>query len=284
MVTRQAKREAAYKLIEDYEVSESRACRVLNFPLSTYRYQSQKTENSHLVERMKYWAEKRPRYGHPRIHEMIKRDGIKVNHKKTERLYYNVLDLGMRRKMKRKRYRCETRVPIEMPESPNLVWSMDFVSDQLACGKRIRGLTIIDVFSRFNHAVELDRSLSGMRVVQCLEKICTFEGYPKVITVDNGPEFICMALDRWAYQNGVKLKFSRPGKPTDNPYIESFNGRLRDEFLNTHWFVSLDHARKEAREWRREYNEERPHSSLGQLTPTEFLGKYYKTDALELIG
>lgn len=284
MVTRQAKREAAEKLIDDYEVSESRACRVLNFPLSTYRYQSQKTEDSHLVERMKYWAEKRPRYGHPRIHEMVKRDGIKVNHKKTERLYYNVLDLGMRRKMKRKRYRCETRVPIEMPESPNLVWSMDFVSDQLACGKRIRGLTVIDIFSRHNHTVEIDKSLSGVRVVQSLEKICAFEGYPKVITVDNGPEFICMALDRWAYKNAVKLKFSRPGKPTDNPYIESFNGRLRDEFLNTHWFMSLDHARKEAQEWRREYNEERPHSSLGQLTPTEFLEKFYKTNALELIG
>ncbi len=215
---------------------------------------------------------------------MVRRDGIHVNHKKTERLYYNVLNLGMRCKMKRKRYRCETRVPIEMPKVPNSVWSMDFVSDQLACGKRIKGLAVIDVYSRINHVLELDKSLSGMRVVQCLERVCAFEGYPKVITVDNGPEFICLALDRWAYANGIKLKFSRPGKPTDNTYIESFNGRLRDEFFNTHWFINLDHARGKAQEWRREYNEERPHSSLGRLKPQEFFEVYYITNAPKLTG
>lgn len=271
-------------LIDHYEVSEHRACRVIGFPLSTFRYKSCRVEDTRLVERMKYWAEKKPRYGHPRIHEMIKRDGIIANHKKTERLYYNVLDLGMRRKSKRKRYRCETRTPIELPKSPCEVWSMDFVSDQLASGKRIRGLTVVDIFGRYNLAIDLDTSLTGARVVQTLERICTFEGHPKIITVDNGPEFICLALDKWAYKNGVKLKFSRPGKPTDNPFIESFNGRLRDEFLNTHWFISLTHAQNEAENWRREYNEERPHSSLGMLTPREFLDTFYKLDTPELTG
>jgi len=284
VVTRQAKKEAARELIKTYEVSEGRACRVLQFPLSTFRYQHQKKEDTELVERMKYWAEKRPRYGHPRIHEMVKRDGFEVNHKKTERLYYNVLNLTIRAKKKRKRYRCEMRSPIEMPSLPNEVWSMDFVSDQIACGKRIRGLAIVDIFGRYNHAIEIDTSLSGGRVVQVLERICWGVGYPKVISVDNGPEFICMALDRWAYKHGVRLKFSRPGKPTDNPFIESFNGRLRDEFLNAHWFTSLDHARDEVRRWRKEYNEERPHSSLGMKTPKEWLEEYYKLDAPELTG
>lgn len=271
-------------MIKEYQVSQSRACRVLSFPLSSFRYQKRKREDSHLVDRMNYWAEKRPRYGHPRIHEMIKRDGIHVNHKKTERLYYKTLKLALRRKTKKKRYRCETRTPLETPRTPHDLWSMDFVSDQLGCGKRIRGLTIVDVFSRMNHALEIDKSLSGARVVQTLEMVCAFEGYPSIISVDNGPEFVCMALDKWAYKNNVKLKFSRPGKPTDNPYIESFNGKLRDEFLNMHWFLSLEHARREAQEWRREYNEERPHSSLNQLTPKEFLEKYYATDAPKLTG
>jgi putative transposase len=255
----------------------------MNFPLSSFRYRSKKKDDPELIERMKHWAEKKPRYGHPRIHEMIRRDGFKVNHKKTERIYYNLLDLGMRRKKRRKRYRSETRVPIENPIRPNQVWSMDFVSDQLSCGKRIRGLTVLDVFGRYNHGIELYHSLSGKLVVGILEKICSFAGYPEIITVDNGPEFICIAMDRWAYSHGVKLKFSRPGKPTDNPYIESFNGKLRDEFLNSHWFTSLEHARSEAAVWQKEYNEERPHSSLGMFTPEEYLNKYYRKNRLELI-
>ena len=229
---------------------------------------------------MKYWAEKRPRYGHPRLHELLKRDGHKVNHKRTERLYYNVLKLGLKRKAKRKRYRCETRTPIEAPSAPNEVWSMDFISDQLSDGRRIRGLNIVDVFDRYNEGIDLDTSLSGVRVVERLKMICDESGVPKMITVDNGPEFICMALDKWAYENGVKLKFSRPGKPTDNPFIESFNGKCRDEFLNMHWFKSLSHARDEAAKWRMEYNEERPHSSLGMLTPSEFRGKYHKVTTM----
>ena len=283
-MTRQSKREAVQTLIEEYEVSENRACRVIKFPLSTYRYASKKKEDPELISRMKYWAEKRARYGHPRIHEMIRREGFRVNHKKTERLYYTVLDLGMRRRKRRKRYRSETRIPIEHPLKPNQVWSMDFVSDQLSSGKRIRGLTVIDIFGRYNHAIELDTSLSGKLVVAILEKICSFVGYPEIITVDNGPEFICMALDRWAYSHGVRLKFSRPGKPTDNPFIESFNGKLRDEFLNSHWFIDLDHARLEAAKWQKEYNEDRPHSSLGMLTPEEFVNQYSDRKRVELIG
>jgi len=225
---------------------------------------------------MTYWSEKRPRYGHPRIHEMILRDGFKVNHKRTERLYYQDLNLGLKGKKKKRRYRSEARVSIPFPSAPNKVWSMDFVSDQLSFGKRVRGLTVVDVFSKRNQALDFDFSLTGFKVVQILERVCDFEGAPEFITVDNGPEFICMALDKWAFSRNIKLHFSRPGKPTDNAFIESFNGKLRDEFLNMQWFLSLEDLRMKAQDWRDEYNNERPHSSLKMKTPKEFLESYDK--------
>lgn len=211
-----------------------------------------------------------------RIHEMVLRDGYKVNRKRTKRLYYKELKLGLKQKKKKRKYRSEARVPIPFPTEPNKVWSMDFVSDQLSFGKRGRGLAVLDVFSKINHALHFDFSLTGLKVIQVLERICEFEGTPDFITVDNGPEFICMALDKWANQKGIKLHFSRPGKPTDNAYIESFNGKLRDEFLNMHWFLSLEDLQRKAWEWREEYNNERPHSSLGMKTPKEFLEIYDK--------
>ena len=225
---------------------------------------------------MTYWSEKKPRYGHPRIHEMVLRDGFKVNHKRTERLYYRELKLGLKGKKKKRRYRSEARVSVPFPDAPVKVWSMDFVSDQLSFGKKVRGLTVIDVFSKRNQALDFDFSLTGFRVVQILERVCGFEGHPEFITVDNGPEFICMALDKWAFSKGIKLHFSRPGKPTDNAFIESFNGKLRDEFLNMHWFLSLEDLQIKAQEWRDEYNNERPHSSLKMKTPKEFLESYDK--------
>ncbi len=153
---------------------------------------------------------------------------------------------------------------------------MDFVSDQLSFGKRVRGLAVIDVFSKRNQALDFDYNLTGFKVVQILERVCEFEGVPDFITVDNGPEFICMALDKWAFAKGIRLHFSRPGKPTDNAYIESFNGKLRDEFLNMNWFLSLDDLQARAQHWRDEYNNERPHSSLNMKTPKEFLEDYDK--------
>lgn len=285
MVTRQEKREATQILIDKYQISKVRSCRVINFPLSSFRYQFKAQQDLRLIDRMKYWAEQRPRYGHPRIHEKLKRDGFEVNHKKTERLYYNVLKLSLRRKVKkRKRYRTEIRTPIEMPTTMNKVWSMDFVSDQIASGRRVRGLTVVDVFSKINQVLEFEYNLSGIKVRQILENVCSVEGYPEIITVDNGPEFICMALDRWAYEKEVKLKFSRPGKPTDNPFIESFNGKVRDEFLNMHWFENLWDLREKAIIWQEEYNFDRPHSALGMKTPMEFISEHTKPDAIELIG
>ena len=143
-------------------------------------------------------------------------------------------------------------------------------------GKRVKGLTVVDVFSKINHALEFDYGLNGFRVIHILENVCDFEGAPKVITVDYGPEFICLALDKWASQKGIKLHFSRPGKPTDNAFIESFNGKVRDEFLNMNWFSNLEDLKVKAQAWREEYNSVRPHSSLNMKTPKEFLEYYDK--------
>lgn len=260
-------------MISGYPVSELRACRVMSFPLSTYRYAPIRIDDASLLARMQKLADEKPRYGMPRIHELLRRSGERINHKRTERLYYSVLKLGLRRKKPRRRYRCETRSPLSTATGANQIWSMDFVSDQLSDGRRVRGLAVIDVYHRKNLALDFDTSLTGVRVVQNLDRICAVHGLPQIITVDNGPEFICLALDRWAYSNGVKLKFSRPGKPTDNPFIESFNGKMRDEFLNAHWFSGISDLRIKAAVWQKEYNEYRPHSSLGMLTPTEFAEK-----------
>ena len=260
MVGVPAQREAITFLKSEFKVSERKARKAVSIERSSIRYHKKPDKNIDLKYRMTYWSEKKPRYGHPRIQEMILRDGFKVNHKRTERLYYRELKLRLKGKKKKRRYRSEARVSIPFPGARVKVWSMDFVSDQLSFGKKVRGLTVIDVFSKRNQALDFDFSLTGFRVVQILERVCEFEGYPEFITVDNGPEFICMALDKWAFSKGIKLHFSRPGKPTDNAFIESFNGKLRDEFLNMHWFLSLEDLQAKAQEWRDEYNNERPHS------------------------
>lgn len=269
MVGAQAKREAVEILEEKYKVSERCACKLLEFPRSTKRYNSKKHDDSEIRGRILYWAEKRKRYGSPRIHHMLLRDGYEINHKKTERIYSEE-GLSLKRKKRKKQYKSEIRTPLQEPTKANEIWAMDFVSDQFNYGGRFKGLTVVDVFTKISPLIEVDRSLTGIRIVQSLSKAIEEYGKPEAICVDNGPEFICIALDKWASDHNVKLSFSRPGKPTDNAYIESFNGKFRDECLNMNWFSSLSMAREIIEEWRIEYNEERPHSSIGYLTPKEF--------------
>ena len=279
-MTLSAQKEAASTLQSTYRVSERRACRVLSLPISSKRYKTVPDKNVEVTARILHWAKERPRYGSPRIHQMlVRRDGLRVNHKRTERIY-SELRLSLRRPKRKKRYRSEVRVKPERAVNAGEVWAMDFVSDRLRDGRRVKGLTLVDTFSKENHVLEFDTSLTGDRVVKLLEFAVLMEGAPKAIQVDNGPEFICMALDKWAYSNGVSLYFSRPGKPTDNAYIESFNGKLRDEFLNMHWFGSMQELKRKADEWRRYYNEERMHGSLGWMTPAEFR----KKDELTALG
>ena len=199
---------------------------------------------------------------------MLKREGLVINHKRTERLYCEE-GLALRRKRCRKGA-AGVRVVMPSPQRPNQCWSMDFVTDSIATGWRFRALAIIDDYSRECLAIEVDTSLGGRRVVGVLERLAETRGLPEVITADNGPEFAGRALDEWAYRKGVKLNFIRPGKPIENAFAESFNGRLRDECLNTNWFISLKHAREIIEDWRRDYNEVRPHSSLKGSTPKEY--------------
>ena len=190
---------------------------------------------------------------------MLKREGWVVNHKRTERIYREE-GLVLRRKRRRKGT-AGARVIIPAPERPNQKWSMDFVSDSTVTGRRFRALTIVDDYSRECPAIEVDTSLGGVRVVGVLERLAETRGLPEVITVDNGPEFAGKAMDEWAYRRGIKLNFIRPGKPVENAFAESFNGRLRDECLNINWFMSIKHAREVIESWRQDYNEVRPHSS-----------------------
>ena len=208
--------------------------------------------------------------GPPTLHVLLRRDGWLVNPKRIYRLYKE-LGLQLRNKVPRRRVKAKLREGRTPATRSNETWAMDFVHDQLATGRKLRVLTIIDIFTRFSPAVDPRFSYKGEDVVATLERICRSTGYPQSIRVDQGSEFISRDLDLWAYQKGVVLDFSRPGKPTDNGFIESFNGKFRTECLNTHWFMSLDDARTKMEAWRRDYNEVRPHSAIGNKPPITLL-------------
>ena len=246
----------------------TRACGLVGISRSLYAYRSRRPACSTLRVRMCDLAAEKRRYGYRRIHVLLRREGWYINRKRTYRLYREE-GLAVKRR-KRKRIGLVERKPLPKPTSVNQSWSMDFVADTLCDGRKIRCLTIVDDCSRESPAIEVDTSIPGRRVVAVLERLADLRGLPLSITVDHGPEFESQVLDEWAYRHRVRLNFIRPGKPVENAYIESFNGRFRDECLNEHWFVTLAHARQVIENWRIEYNTERPHSSLGNLTPEQF--------------
>ena len=248
-----------------FRVSERRACRVAGVPRSTCRYRSVAKDQTALRVRLRDLAAARARYGYRRLHVLLRREGWKVNHKRVYRLYREE-GLGIRVKRRRKRV-SGPRVLPPPAQRPHERWSIDFLADGLVDGRRFRVLTIVDNVSRVSPAIEVATSLTGERVVAVLERLRRTVGVPDRIAIDNGPEFVSKALDAWAYGNGVQLEFSRPGKPTDNAYVESFNGHFRAECLDQHWFASLEEARQTIEAWRVEYNTERPHRALGQQTP-----------------
>ena len=228
-----------------------------------------KPDEEAIRKRLIKLAQTRRRFGCPRLHVMLRREGFMINHKRTERIYRQEgLALSIRR---RKKMASLLRTEIPKPDYANHIWSMDFMRDNLASGRTIKVLSVVDEWTRKCFRIEVDTSINGVRVARVLSEIAQMEELPEVIIIDNGPEFISNALDAWAYQRGVKLTFIRPGKPVENAYIESFNGRLRDECLNENWFLTLEHARRIIEKWRIDYNTARPHSSLGYLTPEEFI-------------
>ncbi len=198
-----------------------------------------------------------------------------MNHKKVYRLYREA-GLAVPKRKRRKGIAIE-RQPLVLPEAPNQTWSMDFVMDSLECGRRIKCLTIVDDFTKECLDIPVANGISGDQVARTLDAIAAFRGYPQAVRTDQGPEFTSKALDQWSYDNRVELKLIEPGKPTQNGFIESFNGRFRDECLNEHWFRDLAHAREIIGNWRRDYNENRPHSALSCQTPLEFAADYRTT-------
>ena len=251
-----------------FGLSQHRACGLIGLHRSTYRYRARAREDREICERLVAHAERRPRFGYRRLHVLLQREGIVINHKRLYRLYREE-HLAIRRK-KRKRVAQVTREPKPLPAARNERWSMDFVHDTLFDGTVFRALTIVDDFSRECPAIEVGRSLPGPRVIRVLDHLARTHGRPSVIVVDNGPEFTSRALDEWAYRNEVRLHFIQPGKPTQNCFVESFNGKFRDECLNENWFTSTEDAKGKIEAWRLDYNRERPHSSLGNQTPEEF--------------
>lgn len=250
-------------------ISERRACGLLLVMRGTCRYQAvSRTEDEPLRQRVRELAMERRRFGYRRLHAMLRREGCKANHKRVYRIY--VEEQLWVRKRGRKRRVAMPRTAMLSPRAINEVWSLDFVTDALATGRRFRTLNIVDDFSREAVAIEVDTSLSGVRVTRVLDRLKIERGLPLHIRSDNGPEFISKAVEQWAYENGVEWHFIEPGKPIENAYIESFNGKFRDECLNENWFTALADARQKIEHWRQDYNHQRPHSALGYRTPNEF--------------
>ena len=253
-----------------WQVSIRRACKVIMLQKSTYHYKSRRPSQAVLRKRMRKIAETRVRYGYRRIHIILKREGWRVNHKLVYRLYVEE-GLQIRNKRPKRKVAAKVREDRNPPSAPNEVWAMDFLSDQLFDGSKIRILTIVDAFSKVSPAIDVRQRYRGSDVVNTLERVTAVHGLPKSIRVDNVPEFISKDLDLWAWMKGVTLDFSRPGKPTDNGFVESFNGQVRAECIDQNWFLTLDDARSKCEAYRREYNEGRPHSAIGNKTPMAFM-------------
>jgi putative transposase len=268
VVTPAAKRDAVTHLCTAHEVSERRACKVLQVDRSSVRYKSIRPDDSYLRKAMKTVANERRRFGYRRIHVMLERQGIHMNQKKLRRLYREE-KLQVRKRGGRKRA-LGTRRPMPLPSRVNERWSLDFVSDAFTDGRRFRILAIIDDYSRECLALIADTSLSGLRVTRELDALIKRRDKPITIVSDNGTELTSMAVLKWCQETGVEWHYIQPGKPMQNGFVESFNGSFRDECLNETLFSTLTKARNHINEWKEDYNRKRPHSSLGNLTPAEY--------------
>jgi putative transposase len=274
-VTASQRRLAVTHLLAAFRVSARRACALLQLSRSRWHYRpARPLRDAPVRTRLKELASARPRFGYKRLHVLLRREGVVINLKRVYRLYREER-LAVRPIGRRKRV-AVPRVPLSAPTQPNDRWGMDFIHDACVGDRRFRCLTMVDEFTRECPQIEVDTSLPAARVIAVLEGLGQERGLPKSIVVDHGPEFISRKLDIWAYQHGIQLVFIRPGKPVENAYVESFHSRFRDECLATHWFVGLTDARFHIEQWRRDYNVVRPHSSLGDRSPTEFIQELHR--------
>lgn len=266
-MTPEARREAVAHLQERFPVSERGACRLVGASRSMVRYQRRSQDDTALREQLRTLARERPRFGYRRLHALLRREGQIVNHKRVYRVY-RAAGLAVPRR-KRKRVAARRGQSVRVGTRPNEHWSLDFLSDTLSSGRRIRTLSVLDTCTREALAIAVDTSLPSQAVTRVLDGIFLSRQRPERITLDNGPELTSRWFDQWADRNGIELDYIEPGKPVQNVVMESFNGRFRDECLNSHWFTSLTDARRTIEAWRIDYNQERPHSSLGYRTPKE---------------
>jgi putative transposase len=276
-VTTSERRQVVETIQAAHEISERKAVRFTGFARSSIRYASTREPQEALRTRIRALAGERPRWGYRMIHTVLRREGWPVNRKRVQRLYR---EEGLAVRRRGKRTRSQAPRPIRTPlGAANQRWTMDFVSDALSTGRRFRWLTVLDEHTRESLAVYVAHSIPSVRVIEVLEALRAERGLPAVIMTDNGSEFTSRAFDAWAYARGGKIEYIQPGKPVPNAFIESFNGTLRDDCLNLHWFLSLADARRTIEDWRRDYNEIRPHSSLGGLTPAEYAGQHSGEEA-----
>jgi len=267
VVTASARREVV-GWMRTQGLSERKALKIVKMSASSLRYRSRGDRNVELRRKIVALAQRHRRYGAGMIYLKLRQAGEQVNHKRVERLYAaEKLQIKRRR---RKKVPITDRQPLERPEAANEVWSMDFVYDRVAGGRMLKILGIVDDGSHEAVATHPEHAIGGDHLVRVLDLICLFRGYPGIIRTDNAKEFTGRAMLTWAHRHGVKLRLIEPGKPNQNAYIESFNGRFRDECLNEHWFLNLEHARTIIEAWRKEYNEERPKRGLGGLTPSQY--------------
>jgi putative transposase len=249
-------------------LSERKALKVMGMSASSLRYQPAPDRNGEMRQEIVRIAQRHRRYGAGMIYLKLRQAGHRVNHKRVDRLY--ALEKLQVRRRRRKKVPIGERHPLQRPTAANEVWSMDFVFDRIADGRSLKCLAIVDDGTHESVSVVPQHSMSGLQVTRALDRICATRGYPRIIRTDNGKEFCGRAMLTWAHERQIALRLIEPGKPNQNAYIESFNGRLRDECLNEHWFTSLAHAQVVIETWRREYNEERPKRALGGLTPAEY--------------
>src|SRR5215469_13723134 len=286
MVTPAVRREAVAQVRVAFEVSERRACSALEVDRTSMRYRSRRPDDAPLRARLRELAVQRRRFGYRRLHILMTREGLVMNHKKL-RLLYREERLQVRRRGGRKRA-LGTRAPMAIPQGPNQRWSLDFLSDTLADGRRFRILAVVDDFTRECLALVADTSLPGLRVVRELETIIAVRGRPAMCVSDNGTELTSIAILRWSQEARIEWHYIAPGKPQENAFIESFNGRLRDELLNETLFTSLAHARQMLATFQDDYNTVRPHSGLGNLPPAAYAKlnaiRMQRAGALELHG
>jgi putative transposase len=268
MVTPAARRLAVSHAVETFGVSQRRACTIIQADRSSIRYRQRRPDDAALRARLRELAAVRRRFGYRRLHVLLMREGVTVNHKKLRRLYGEER-LQVRRRGGRKRA-LGTRSPMTIPQGANQRWSLDFLSDTLTDGRRFRILAIVDDFTRECLCLTADTSLSGLRVIRELETVIAWRGQPAMCVSDNGTELTGMAILRWCQDHSIQWHYIAPGKPQQNAFIESFNGRLRDELLNETLFMTISEARSMLARWKHDYNTSRPHSGLGWLTPSEF--------------